>query len=309
MSPPKLSFSRVDAISAPLQGALLMTLAALGFSIMNILIRYAADELHPVQIAFFRNFFALAFVLPWLFRHGLAGLRTERPGMHLARSVVGLSAMFCWFTSITILPLAEAVALNFTVPLFATAGAFFILREAVGMRRWSATLAGFLGVIVILRPGFVEITPAMAMPVIAAGFMAGSVLLVKTLSRTEDTVAMVLIMNLIMTPLSLIPALFVWEWPSWTVLGYLTLIGLVATIAHLALTKSYRLADASAVIPFDYARLPFVAFFAYFAFGEVPDEWTWIGAGIIAASAIYIAQREAKVARERTAAEAPRAQI
>ncbi len=285
-----------------------MTLAALGFSIMNILIRYAAVELHPIQIAFFRNFFALLFVLPWLFRHGFAGLKTKRPGLHIWRSVVGLSAMFCWFTSITILPLAEAVALNFTVPLFATAGAFLILHEAVGVRRWSATIAGFIGVVVIMRPGFVEITPAMAMPVIAAVFMAGSVLLVKTLSRTEDTVAMVLIMNLIMTPLSLVPALFVWEWPSWPVLGYLLLIGLVATIAHLALTKSYTLADASAVIPFDYARLPFVAVLAYFAFGELPDLWTWVGAGIIAASAIYIAQREAKLARERTAAEAARAQ-
>lgn len=285
-----------------------MTLAALGFSIMNILIRYAAVELHPVQIAFFRNFFALLFVLPLFLRHGTTGLRTKRFGLHIWRSVIGLSAMFCWFTSLTILPLAEAVALNFTVPLFATAGAFFILHEVVGVRRWSATFAGFVGVLVILRPGFAEITPAMAMPVIAAVFMAGSVLLVKTLSRTEDTVAMVLYMNLIMTPLSLVPALFVWEWPSWTVVGYLLLIGLVATIAHLALTKSYTLADASAVIPFDYARLPFVAFLAYFAFGELPDLWTWIGAGIIAASAIYIAQREAKLARERTAAEAARAQ-
>lgn len=275
---------------------------------MNILIRYAAVELHPIQIAFFRNLFALCFVLPWLFRHGLGGLKTQRPGLHFFRSIVGLSAMFCWFTSITILPLAEAVALNFTVPLFATAGAFLILHEAVGVRRWSATFAGFVGVIVILRPGFVEITPAMAMPVIAAVFMAGSVLLVKTLSRTEDTVAMVLIMNLILTPLSLVPALFVWVWPSWPVLGYLILIGSIASISHLALTRSYALADASAMIPFDYARLPFVAFLAYFAFGEVPDEWTWVGAGIIASSAIYIARREAKLARERTAAEAPRAQ-
>ncbi len=285
-----------------------MTLAALGFSIMNILIRYAAAELHPIQIAFFRIFFALLFVLPLFLRHGTSGLKTKKLGLHIWRSVIGLSAMFCWFTSITILPLAEAVALNFTVPLFATAGAFFILREVVGLRRWSATLAGFFGVLVILRPGFVEITPAMAMPVIAAVFMAGSVLLVKTLSRTEDTVAMVLYMNLIMTPMSLIPALFVWEWPSWPVLGALLLIGFVATIAHLAMTKSYTLADASAVIPFDYARLPFVAFLAFFAFGELPDLWTWVGAGIIAASAIYIARREAKLARERTASEAARAQ-
>jgi drug/metabolite transporter (DMT)-like permease len=307
MPPANLIFGRTAAMSAPVQGALLMTLAALGFSIMNILIRFAAEELHPFQIAFFRNLFALIFILPWLVRHGLTGLKTKRIGLHLWRSLVGLAAMLCWFTSITILPLAEAVALNFTVPLFATAGAFFILGEVVGIRRWSATLAGFAGVLVILQPGFIELTPAMAMPVIAAVFMAGSVLLVKTLSHTEDTIAMVLYMNLILTPLSLLPALFVWQWPSWPVVGYLLLIGFVASLAHLALTKSYSMADASAVIPFDYTRLPFVALIAYFAFDELPGLSTWIGAGIIAASAIYIARREAKVTRERTAAEAARA--
>jgi drug/metabolite transporter (DMT)-like permease len=108
-------------------------------------------------------------------------------------------------------------------------------------------------------------------------------------------------MNLILTPLSFIPALFVWRWPSGSALALLALIGLLAALAHIALTRAYTKADASAVMPFDYARLPFVAGLAFIVFGQVPDLWTWIGAAITAGSAIYIARREALVARERPA--------
>ena len=292
---------RFGGFSAPVQGALLMTAAALCFSLMNIAIRQAALELDPAQIAFFRNLFALLFMLPWLARVGFGGLKTTRLKIHLWRAVLGLTAMLCWFYAIAVLPLAEAVSLNFTVPLFATIGAALILREQVRARRWTATLIGFAGVLIILRPGFTEVTPAMALPMIAALFMAVTALMVKSLSRTESPNAIVLYVNLLLTPLSLVPALFFWRWPSWEALGLLLLVGAMATLAHLAMTWAYAKADASAVMPFDYARLPFVAIAAFLAFGEVPDGWTWVGAAVIAASAIYIARREAQVAAERAA--------
>jgi len=278
-----------------------MTAAAFFFSIMNIAIRTVAAELDPLEIAFFRNLFALAFMLPWLARAGFGGLRTRRLGTHLWRAAIGMLAMVCWFYSVALLPLAEAVALNFTVPLFATAGAALFLGEIVRARRWSATLVGFLGVLVILRPGFVEASPLMVLPVLAAAFMATATLIVKSLARSESPAAIVLYMNLILTPLSLVPALFVWRWPSGSALALLALIGLLAALAHIALTRAYTKADASAVMPFDYARLPFVAGLAFVAFGQVPDLWTWIGAAIIAGSAIYIARRETMVARQRPA--------
>ena len=291
--------ARLNAIPAPVQGALLMTGAAFCFSVMNVLIRLAAVEIEPFQIAFFRNLFALLFVLPFVVRAGGPGLRTGRLGLHCVRAAIGLGAMLCWFTSVARLPLAEAVALNFTVPLFATAGAAIILGEIVRARRWSATVVGFLGVLIILRPGFTEITPVMSLPIIAAAFMAISVLLVKTLSRSESAASIVLYMNLILTPLSLGPAQLVWRWPSLTVLGILAVIGAMAAVAHLLLTQAFAKADASAVTPFDYARLPFVAVIAFFVFGETPDVWTWVGAAVIAASAVYIARRESQVAQER----------
>ncbi|MFQ6017756.1 MAG: DMT family transporter [Kiloniellaceae bacterium] len=292
---------RLKAIPAPVQGALYMTAAAFCFALMNGLVRAASDELEPLEIAFFRNLFALVFMLPWLARAGLRGLHTKRLGLQVWRAVFGLAAMVFWFTSVARLPLGEAVALNFTVPLFATAGAAVVLGETVRARRWSATAFGFLGVLIILRPGFAELSPAMALPIVAALFMATSILIVKSLSRTEAPSAVVLYMNLFATPLSLVPALFVWRWPSWPTLALLVGLGLFGAVAHLLLTRAYARADASAVMPLDYARLPFVAVIAYFAFGEVPDVWTWLGAAVIASSAIYIARREAKVAREREA--------
>lgn len=274
-----------------------MTAAAFCFSVMNYLVRIGAEEMEPVQVAFFRNLFALLFMLPWLARVGLSGLATRRLSTHVWRAVLGLMAMLCWFYAVTLLPLAEAVSLNFTVPLFATAGAALFLGETVRARRWSATAAGFLGVMVILRPGFGEMTAVMALPIVAAAFMAASTLVVKSLSDTESPSAIVFYMNLFLTPMSLVAALFVWRWPSWEVLGLMAVLGMLAAVAHIALTRAYTKADASAVMPFDYSRLPFIAAIGFFAFGEVPDHWTWIGAAIIAGSAIYIAHREARIAR------------
>ena len=288
--------ARLSAIPAPVQGALIMTAAAFCFSVMNVFVRLAAEEMAPLQVAFFRNFFALMFMLPWLARAGIEGLRTQRFKLHLLRSIFALLTMITWFSALAILPLGEAVALNFTVPLFATAGAALVLGEVVRARRWTATVIGFLGTLIILRPGFVEVTPAMSLPVLAAVCMACATLTVKSLSRTERASTIVIYMTLILTPLSFVPALFVWQWPSWETLIYLVGLGGSGALAHLLLTISYTKADASAVVPFDYARLPFVAVIAYFLFGEAPDLWTWVGAAVIAASAIYIARREAQVA-------------
>ncbi|HEY9549451.1 MAG TPA: DMT family transporter [Kiloniellaceae bacterium] len=303
--------TRAASLSAPVQAALYMTAASFLFALMNGAIRLlgdgwgapggtaGGDGMHPFQIAFLRNVFALLFMLPWLAHHGRIGLRTARLKMHFWRAGVGLVAMLTWFSAIAYLPLAEAVALNFTVPLFATAGAAIFLGEVVRARRWTATAVGFVGVVIILRPGIGEFTPLMTLPVIAACFMAVSTLIVKSLSRSEAPAAIVLYMNLLLTPLSLLPALFVWRWPTLTELGLGLFIGLCAALAHNAFTRAFARADASAVMPFDYMRLPFVAVVGYLLFAEVPDGWTWVGAAVIAAAAIYIAQRESRVARER----------
>jgi drug/metabolite transporter (DMT)-like permease len=295
--------------SAVVKGALYMTLSAGLFAVMNLFIREASAEVHPFELAFFRNLFALLFVLPLVLHGGRKVLKTERPRLHLLRAATGLCAMLLWFSALAVLPMSEAVALNFTVPLFTTIGAALFLGEIVRLRRWSATLVGFVGVLIILRPGFAEITPEMMLPILAAVFMAISVLLVKQLTNADGPITVVFYMNLFLTPASLIPALFVWSWPGTTTLLMMVAVGGFATLSHLAMTQSYRLADASVVIPFDYARLPFVAILAWFAYGELADFWTWCGAAVIAGAALYIARREAKVAKTQAASLAPRGRL
>ena len=278
-----------------------MTLAAFFFSLMSTLVRVASADLPPLEIAFFRNLFALASMLPWVLSSGFPGLDTSHLRLHLARAVIGVFAMGLWFTSIALVPLADAVALSFTMPFFIVAGAAAILGEKVGLRRWSATAIGFLGMLVILRPGIAVVSPVMVLPVAAAAFWATSALILKHMSATVRAGTSVLLLNLLMTPLSLVPATFVWIWPHRGELFVLAALGLFAMLAHLALARALATADASALVPFDYARLPFIALFAFVLFGEVAEIWTWVGAAIIAGSAFYIAWRESVLAKQRDA--------
>ena len=278
-----------------------MTAAAFFFSLMSTLVRVASADLPPLEVAFFRNLFALAAMLPWMLSSGFPGLDTSHLRLHLTRAVIGVFAMWLWFTSLALVPLADAVALSFTMPLFIVAGAAAILGEKVGLRRWSATTIGFLGMLVILRPGFTELSPVMALPVATAACWATSALILKHMSAKVRAGTSVLYMNLLMTPLSLVPAAFVWRWPHWEDYVLLAAIGLLATLAHLALARALAAADASAIVPFDYARLPFIALLAFLLFGEVAEIWTWIGAAVIAGSAFYIARRERVLAKQRDA--------
>ncbi len=281
-------------------GAFFMLAAALSFASVATLVRYLSQSLDPLVLVFFRNFFAVVFLLPWLFKTGLQVLKTARPGGHVLRAAMGLLYVQTWYFALSLLPLAEAVALNFVVPMFATAGAALFLGEAVKLRRWSAVAIGFAGTLVILRPGFTDLTPAMTLPVIAAALMAGSALVGKSLVSQDSPFTIVFYVVLAMTPLSLIPALFVWQWPTPGEFALLALLGIAAMAAHLFMTMAFARADASAVMPFDYTRLPFVAAFGFLVFGEVPDLWTWVGAAIIAGAAFYIARREGQLARGKT---------
>jgi len=281
-----------NAATHPVRGALLVITASFFFAAMGALIRLGAAELHPFQIAFLRNLFGLLFMLPWLYRGGIAALNTKRMGLYWLRAALGVVTMLTWFWAMTVMPLAEAVSLSFSAPLFVTLGAALVLHEYVGPRRWAATLTGFLGVMIILRPGINSINPAAIGVVASAICMAGSILLIKVLSRTESPNAIVLYMVLLMTPLSLLPALAVWRWPSATIWLLMILLGGFGTLAHLLFTHALKVAEASAIMPFDFVRLPFTVALGLWLFDQHIDFWTWIGATIIFAAGIYIAHRE-----------------
>jgi drug/metabolite transporter (DMT)-like permease len=279
------------------RAALWILLSGICGVMMNVLIRIAAQAMHPFEVAFFRCLFGLVFILPWIVRSGPLLLRSRNRGFFLLRAGIGLVSMATWFYGITVVPLATATAVNFTAPLFATLAAALVLHEDVRLRRWSAVVIGFVGVLVIMRPGSARLDANLFLLLLSAATAAMNNITVKFLARTEPPSRIVAFFMIYLTPLSLIPALFVWQWPAPSTFVALIGLGGVGTIAHLSVARALAAADASACAPFEFARLPFAALIGFLCFGEVTDVWTWVGAAIIAVSSIYVAYREARLAR------------
>ena len=291
---PKSTARSAAGLPASVRGALWMCAAATAFALMITLVRHLTDGLHPLQVVFLRTAFGLMAMLPWLLRQGMSVMRTARLRLHLLRALIGIFAMVGWFTTLSLMPLAEATALSFTAPIFTSVLAVLILGEVMRLRRWSATVIGFLGAVIILRPGVAAIEPAALLAVATAAVWASSTILIKVMARTESAGAITTYMVLLTTPMTLLAALFVWQNPTLGQLGWAALLGVAGSIGHFCMSRALATADATVVAPLDYLRLPIVALIAFIAFGEVPGVWVWIGAAVIAASSVYIAQREAR---------------
>jgi len=283
-----------------IEAALLMVLGAACVALQNGMIRIVSAEIHTFEIVFFRNLFGLAAMLPFLGGVGLNMFRTHHPGQLLLMSVWHLLGMVGFFLAIVYLPLAEVIALAFSKPLFATVGAALILREVVRARRWSAVALGFVGVLIVLQPGAQAISPYAVLVLLGALMGAITSLMIKRLTATEAISTIVWYQALFATVLALPLCLLQWRMPD--PMGWLLLIaiGALGTVSWLTATRAFFLIDASAVVPFEFLRLPFAALVAYLWFAEVPSVWTWLGGALIFATSIYIAQREARLARAQT---------
>ncbi len=195
------------------------------------------------------------------------------------------------------------MALNATIPLFTAVLAAFLLPEVVGIRRWTATLIGFGGALLVVRPGFQELTLSVFFAVGSAFFYASAAIVVKILGRTEPTTRIVFYMNLVLLLIAVVPWAISWNMPkSWEVVGFLLAIGLSGTLAHILVTRAMAAADASFCAPFDFWRLFMVVIFGWLLFDDAGGVWTWVGGIIIFAAAAYITRREALVARAAKAA-------
>ena len=280
-----------------LEGVLLMVFSCACFAGMSAAIRHLSAELSVFQIAFFRNAVGTVALLPFMARAGFGAFGAGRFRLFAIRAGVGICAMWAWYSALRMTPLAEAVTLNFTVSLWMIPVAILVLGERVGPRRWVATLAGFAGVLIVLRPGADTFTTGGLLAIFAALLFCVSMALVRLLARAESPLAIVFYMNAMMTPLSLGPALWFWTWPTAAQLGWLCGIGIVLTLAHFAMARALSLMEATAVVPLDFTRLPFAVLIGWFAFGEFPAVWTWIGGAVIVASAVYISHREARLSR------------
>src|SRR5690606_17938201 len=215
----------------PVAATLLMLAAVTCFACMSVIVRHISGALHPFEIAFFRNFLGLLILLPWLWRTGSLGvLRTKRFGRFTLRAGVNVVSMLAWFSAVPLMPLADLTALSFTAPLWATIFAALLLGEVVRARRWTATAVGFAGALVILQPGIREINLGVFLVLLSSASWALVTILVRTLTATEDARAIVTYQVLLMAPLSLVPALFVWSWPAPETLLWLFLLAAIATL-------------------------------------------------------------------------------
>jgi drug/metabolite transporter (DMT)-like permease len=286
------------------EAALLMAFGAVCVAVQNGVIRVVSDDIHTFEVVFFRNLFGLLAMLPLLGGVGLGMFRANNPGRLMLMSTWHLLGMVCYFLAILYLPIAEVTALAFSKPLFATVGAALVLREVVRARRWSAVGLGLVGVLIVLQPGAQAISLYAGLVLLGALLGAATSLMVKRLTATDSVSTIVWYQALFATVLALPVCLLQWRTPDPTGWFLLLAIGALGTLSWLSMTRAFFLADASAVVPFEFLRLPFAALVAYLWFAEVPSVWTWIGGTLIFGATAYIAEREARLARNRAPAPA-----
>ena len=289
--------------SAHGRAALLMLGSTAAFALMAIAIRLASATVATTEVAFFRNFFGLLALLPMILRRGSPVPRTRHVGRYVIRTVIGLASMLCAFWAIGHLPLSQAVSLSYATPLFVTIAAALWLGEAVRIRRWLAVAAGFVGVLVILRPGS-SFTAGMLVALLGSLLSALVSIQIKQLSKLDAPDTIVFYTYVFWVPLSLVPALFQWTWPGAEAWLWLVTTGVMGTLGQLLWTRALQLGEVSALQPISFVQLPIVVLFGWWLFGETIDGWTMAGAAIVLGANGYIAHREAMLLR-RAATQAP----
>jgi drug/metabolite transporter (DMT)-like permease len=288
--------------STVLAGASWMLAQAASFASMVAVVRWLSPTYSAYEIVFFRCVVAIALQLPWFCRSGFRELTTQRLGLVVLRGLFGFAGMAAWFVALGRLPLSDAVALQFTLPLFTVVGAALFLGERVDARRAMATLVGFAGALVIIRPGFAEVSPAALIVLLSALLYAGTHLTTKALAGRVSGQMLAFQFHVISLPLALGPAIPDWVTPPLADWPWLVALGGFGTLAHVFMGRAYRLADASVIVPIDFSKLVMAGAFGWVLFREVSDAWTWLGAAVIFGATTYITRFEARRERRRAVA-------
>jgi len=276
-------------------GIFYMVVGTFFLTSMTAIVRYIADELHPFEIAFFRNLFGLMMLLPILLRNGIDSMRTENIGGMALRSVFHTGGMLFYFMALTLMPLAQLSSLTFLGPLVITLLAVLLLGEKLGLRRLTSLIIGFSGALIIVRPGTDYIGLGVVYALASVFSWAGAVIVIKRLSRTNSTITTTIYGLFFLTIFTFLPAIFVWSWPSAEQFLWLVVLAMVGTVGQLLFTEALKVADVTLVMPFDFSKLIWASLFGFIFFYEIPSLWTFLGGGIIFASSTYVAYRERKI--------------
>ncbi len=277
-----------------LRGILWMVVASLFYSLIYIAVRKLTAEYAVSQVVLFRSLLGGAIMLCWLLSTGLRVLRTRRMGLYLVRVAIAYTGTVGWMYGIAWMPLADANALLFLMPLFTVVFASLLLRERVAPDHWIATVVGFLGALIIIRPGIVDLgLPALATIWAAASFSLALVM-TKSLTRTEAPNAIVFYLYALMIPFAAGPAALNWQPITTASLPWLAALGAMTVGAQQCSTRAFVAAPANVVVPIHYLQLPLIAVLAYFVFGQSVDLWTWVGAAVIIGSTYYVTRRSSR---------------
>ncbi len=290
------------AIASPVLRAIVWIVAAnLAASCMHVLVRSATEEgVHPFEVAFFRNLFGFVVMIPTILRIGPAVFRTGRIDLQLARAMLQMFSMWMFFTALGLTPLTVAVSTTFAGPLFATIGAIVILNERWSRARAIGLVIGFIGALIIIRPGVGGFNLGALLALGSAAVWSMTLLVIKTLTRTDSSSTIITHAVMFMTPISLAPALFVWQWPTLEQYALMFGVALAAQASQYAITQALRGADTTQLMPFEFTRLIWAAFLGFLIFAEIPDLWAVGGGALILSGTLYIAYREAGRAKKPT---------
>ncbi len=283
------------------QGALWLVSGGFIFTSNGAMIRLLSAEIESVQTAFFRASLSVVMLLPLILSGRVKPWHSKRIQGHFWRTTMGTTSMVLGFYAVSMLPLADATAIAFSQPLFSVILGAVVLREKVRWRRWSATVVGFIGVLIMARTGSSGLQLGTFIALLNAFAVGLSILLVRRLSDSETPLMILTQFAIWSTLLLVVPAIWVWRWPSaW---GWVLAVGVSAsaTVGQYFWVQAFKAGEMSAVAPFDYLRLPFAVFTGWVIWGEMPVIWTYVGAAIVIASALYIAAREAQLSKERRA--------
>lgn len=262
-------------------GALLMAFAVSCVAVDTMIIRVVSREIHPFEIAFFRNLFSVIAVAPFLLRAGIGGMRTRRLPLHILRALLKLFALVCFFFAVSASPLTMVTAIAFASPLFVTLGSMVLLGEQWRTIRVVALFVGFAGVLVVIRPGITPIDTSIILAMLSALGLGGVGLMMKYLSVREPPHTIVALNVLITIPAALILMLPVWVTPSPAIFALMAVQGLIGGISQLCVSRAMSMADASIISPIEFLRLPLVVILAWFLFQEPADLWSVLGGAII----------------------------
>lgn len=280
-----------------LSGPAWLVAAMATITVMSALVRVTAEGLHPFVVVFFATALTAVAMVAVLRRQGLPILPPRRIGRYLLRAAFDGIAFITWYYAVSSIPLAEATALFFTLPLFVVVLAATILGETIGWRRWTAVALGFAGAMIVLRPDMVALEAGALAALLAALTSAASNVMVRALARDDPPVAVMGRNMVLLIPIPLAAAMTQWTVPTAPQFVWLIAIAALAGATQLFLTRAYAATDASKLAPFQFTQLVFAALIGFAAFGELPDRWTVAGGALIAGSAIYIALREAHLAK------------